>query len=397
MGVNHSSLYSEIQAGQSGVGFNALVLNRQGGNVGIGTASQFNSERLSVLNTSAGATTVGLNLINNSSSANTAITIDFTPNPNVPLARITGLRTDAGGSSALVFGVSAGADPTERTRIDASGNLTMAATNSSGGNTGLCWDNSGSSIWGGCTSLLAYKENVANLPFGLDTVLQLRPVVFDWKSSGMHDLGFIAEEVEAVNPLLAEYTGPGGTLSGVKYNTMSVLLVKGVQELDVRTEFFAATTSLAELITATSTPAGELASTTPWVASFATASQLIKDALQALGDTVVHAVRGALYATTGVFNSLITQTITANVVNADTVNTKELCIEDVCITKAELERLLAEDRSTGESGSGSPQETPPPADEPPADEPPADTPPADDPPADEPPADEPPADTPPQP
>ena len=37
-GVNQSLLYSEIQAGQSNVGFNALVLNNSGGNVGVGTA-----------------------------------------------------------------------------------------------------------------------------------------------------------------------------------------------------------------------------------------------------------------------------------------------------------------------------------------------------------------------
>ena len=38
-GVNQTSLYSEIQALQDGIGFNSLVLNKQGGNVGIGTTS----------------------------------------------------------------------------------------------------------------------------------------------------------------------------------------------------------------------------------------------------------------------------------------------------------------------------------------------------------------------
>jgi endosialidase-like protein len=38
-GVNQTSLYSEVQAGQAGAGYNTLLLNRQGGNVGIGMAS----------------------------------------------------------------------------------------------------------------------------------------------------------------------------------------------------------------------------------------------------------------------------------------------------------------------------------------------------------------------
>ena len=38
-GVNHASLYSEIQSSQSSVGVDALVLQRSGGNVGIGTTN----------------------------------------------------------------------------------------------------------------------------------------------------------------------------------------------------------------------------------------------------------------------------------------------------------------------------------------------------------------------
>ena len=46
MGVNQTSLFSEIQAARDGVATNTLVLNRQGGNVGIGTAAP--TELLSV-------------------------------------------------------------------------------------------------------------------------------------------------------------------------------------------------------------------------------------------------------------------------------------------------------------------------------------------------------------
>jgi hypothetical protein len=41
LGVNQASTYGEIQGAQAGVGYRPLLLNRQGGNVGIGTASPF--------------------------------------------------------------------------------------------------------------------------------------------------------------------------------------------------------------------------------------------------------------------------------------------------------------------------------------------------------------------
>lgn len=39
LGVNQASLFSEIQASRDGIATNTLVLNRQGGNVGIGTSA----------------------------------------------------------------------------------------------------------------------------------------------------------------------------------------------------------------------------------------------------------------------------------------------------------------------------------------------------------------------
>ena len=124
---------------------------------------------------------------------------------------------------------------TTRMTIEADGDLLMAATKSGVGAGTLCWDGSGGSYWGACTSLRKYKDNIADFSLGLETVLELRPVEFDWSKDKIgaegHDLGFIAEEVEKVNPLLAEYGGENGALSGVKYNTMTALLAKGIQEL----------------------------------------------------------------------------------------------------------------------------------------------------------------------
>jgi hypothetical protein len=107
----------------------------------------------------------------------------------------------------------------------------------SGNSETLCWDNSGASLITDCTSLSKFKENVTPLGLsGLETVMQLSPREYDWigKEEGIkHDLGFVAEEVEAVSPLLASYSIRDGVveLNGVKYERMTALIVKAIQEM----------------------------------------------------------------------------------------------------------------------------------------------------------------------
>lgn len=86
---------------------------------------------------------------------------------------------------------------------------------------------------GACSgSSINFKENVNPLPMGLETVMELRPVTFDWKpgyrANEPTQIGFVAQEVEDINPLLAKYRE--GELHGVMYAEMSALLVKAMQE-----------------------------------------------------------------------------------------------------------------------------------------------------------------------
>jgi hypothetical protein len=60
-------------------------------------------------------------------------------------------------------------------------------------------------------------------------IRRLRPITFDWIEGGMHDLGFGAEEVAAVEPLLARYD-KDGTVHGVKYDRVGAVLVNAVNE-----------------------------------------------------------------------------------------------------------------------------------------------------------------------
>ena len=80
-----------------------------------------------------------------------------------------------------------------------------------------------------CSSLAALKTAVRPLDLGLETVLALRPRRFAWLGDGREDLGFLAEEVAAVDPLLAA-TDAEGRLVGVRYRQMSALLTRAVQQ-----------------------------------------------------------------------------------------------------------------------------------------------------------------------
>jgi len=94
-----------------------------------------------------------------------------------------------------------------------------------------------------CTSSVFAKENVKDLVLGLDTVKKLRPVSYSWiKKPGLQDLGFIADEVEKIDPVLVTradsdnpYAGSGGGYDpkqpiGVKYDKLVAVLVNAIKE-----------------------------------------------------------------------------------------------------------------------------------------------------------------------
>jgi hypothetical protein len=97
----------------------------------------------------------------------------------------------------------------------------------SAGSSSLCLNSSNQVSF--CSSSLRYKNNVENLQLGLETVARLRPVTFNWKTDGASDLGFVAEEVNQVSPLLTTLN-QDGQIEGVKYDRISAVLVKAVQE-----------------------------------------------------------------------------------------------------------------------------------------------------------------------
>jgi hypothetical protein len=194
----------------NGTSFRDLLYIRNSGNVGIGTTTP--SQRLTVVGN------IGIQ-----AGANAFIgTLD-----NYALS----LRTN---NADRIFITNAGnvgiGTTTPATRLAVAG-----LTSSQPGIT-ICSDTSGNFYYyaGSCvSSSIKYKTNIQNLGIGLETLLKLRPVTFEFKKDyggydGTIHMGFIAEEVEQVNPILVDYNN--GEVSGVRYSELTALIVKSIQE-----------------------------------------------------------------------------------------------------------------------------------------------------------------------
>jgi hypothetical protein len=97
----------------------------------------------------------------------------------------------------------------------------------SAGSTSLC--RNASNQISTCSSSLRYKTNIHPFMSGLSVLNRLRPITFDWKDGGMHDLGFGAEDIAAVEPLLVTHNSKG-EVEGVKYDRITAVLVNAVKE-----------------------------------------------------------------------------------------------------------------------------------------------------------------------
>jgi hypothetical protein len=97
-----------------------------------------------------------------------------------------------------------------------------------GGSTPICRDD-GTLYLGNCSSSLRYKTNLAPFSSGLSFIRQLRPISFDWKSTGRRDIGFGAEDVAKINPLFVTYN-EAGQVEGVKYDRFSTVFVNAFKE-----------------------------------------------------------------------------------------------------------------------------------------------------------------------
>ena len=77
------------------------------------------------------------------------------------------------------------------------------------------------------------KTNIEGLEYGLEEIMKLIPVEYNYKNNGSHSIGFIAQQVEKILPELVE--GKEGDKS-LAYSLLTSVIVKAMQEMQVEHE-----------------------------------------------------------------------------------------------------------------------------------------------------------------
>ncbi|GEM_PF-1396407 len=117
------------------------------------------------------------------------------------------------------------------------GDLTPVANNAHNlGSTSLKWSavyaNNGTIQ----TSDARLKKNVQPLNYGLETVLSMRAVSYNWKDTTQTEdkIGFIAQELEVLVPEVVNIGSDSAQTRGVNYAELVPVLVKAIQELEAK-------------------------------------------------------------------------------------------------------------------------------------------------------------------
>ena len=172
-------------------------------------------------------------------------------------------------------------------------------------------------------SSVRYKENIADLSYGIDEVMRLNPIFFNYIPTYAPDpkdrnrkIGFIAEDMELVIPEVVEYDEEG-LPSGIDYQNLTALLTKAIQEQQGEIEGLKAALA--------STTIQDLSSQN-LEASLPSGSEASSLSLSAILDYILNAFR--------------TLAVEAREFAADTFRARQLCLENVCVTRDELQILL---------------------------------------------------------
>jgi hypothetical protein len=181
----------------------------------------------------------------------------------VATARIATLNGSTGSSIAFGTSNNYGQWPTEKMRIDSSGNLLVGTTsararlsinyntptsgisllsNATNTHTAIAFDNPNGLVGqiqtaGSSTSYLTssdvrLKENITDADSSGSIIDAIQVRQYDWKVDGSHDdYGFVAQELEQVYPKAVSKGETEDDTWGVDYSKLVPLLVKEIQEL----------------------------------------------------------------------------------------------------------------------------------------------------------------------
>lgn len=150
---------------------------------------------------------------------------------------------------SFLYAANSGASLTSKMLMDGGGNVFRPTNDNqmSLGASGYRWTAVYATNGAIQTSDERYKQNVTNLNYGLNEVMQLRPVSYQWKDKNLQlgtgtNLGFVAQELERIVPDLVihnnvEPDAETGKINnsyndayGVKYVEFIPVLTKAIQE-----------------------------------------------------------------------------------------------------------------------------------------------------------------------
>ena len=230
----------KLQGTEIGLSANDIVMQTDGGNVGIGTSSP--NVYSGFTNLQVNGTNYGLVQV----SSGTTLASFYAGNG-------TGFIGMTSNHAFTLF-----TNDTERMRITSGGNVLMGTTSDSAGvrlkvsggiigcldvynNTtgvGANLNIDANGFFARSTSSIKYKKNVENYTKGLAEVMQMRPVTYNSinKTETQTYAGLIAEEIHDLG--LNEFVqyAEDGTPDALSYGNMVALLVKGMQEQQAQIE-----------------------------------------------------------------------------------------------------------------------------------------------------------------
>jgi len=92
----------------------------------------------------------------------------------------------------------------------------------------VCFNPAGDLLQCGASSL-KWKKNIHPFSSGLDAILRLQPISYQWKEDGRFDVGLGAEDVAKIVPELT-LRNADGDVTGVKYERINLLLINAVKQ-----------------------------------------------------------------------------------------------------------------------------------------------------------------------
>ncbi|MEI6843187.1 MAG: tail fiber domain-containing protein, partial [bacterium] len=152
--------------------------------------------------------------------------------------------TIASSSGASLFTVAANGSvgigtTTPWRTLSVQGNVSISGlTTAITGDSALCLSaNNEVTVNNGVTSCavssIRYKYDVATSTVGLDLVRAMRPVTFKYNGQSNEHVGFIAEEVDLLEPRLVARSSDG-QIQSVRYEEFTSVLAKAIQEIDTK-------------------------------------------------------------------------------------------------------------------------------------------------------------------